>query len=454
MFDRSDTILFLDDNHVADHARLQRVWHEPRKFGPVLTPTEPWERHCVIVYGSVLPHPEGGYHMWYQTYSRHVRAPDRAVFCYARSEDGINWEKPVIGDHEWNGSRENNIFYVHPGDTWLSTANVVHDPADPNPARRYKLVSSMRIDGVPGICAMFSPDGMHWSAPDRHLLTSASDRVTLMHDPGGDVPWVIYCRRHGMDAEFRRRVVYRSESRDFETWSEPAPCVVPDLRDSWDVQFYAMPAFSYHDVYIGGLQRLWSTPDRLDVELAVSRDTTNWERSRETFLKNGAEGSWDSAWVGLASSPPIERDDWLWFYHEGREQSHTQAYPFPRGSIGLAMIRKDRFAGLQAGNTEGWVTTNPFRYESGAIGLNVNAKGGAGPTDHYVRTGSARVEVIGENGEPIDGFGYDDSIPTQGDEATWQPEWIGGGLEELAGRTISLRIYLVHAELFAITLTR
>ena len=296
MFRNTDTELFLDDHAIADTVRLERVWRQPRKFGPVLTPDRPWEKHCVIMYGSILPRPEGtGYQAWYQTFSTHVRGPERAVFCYAESDDGVTWEKPVIGDYEWQGSRDNNIFFIHPDTKWLSTLTVACDVDEPDESRRYKLLHSMHTYDEPGICVMFSADGKHWQPHDEPVLANASDRTTLLHAPGRDAPWIAYCRRHGMMQEHRSRIVYRSESADFVDWSDPEPCLAPDLEDSWDQQFYAMPAFRYRNLYLAGVQRLWSTPDTLDVELIVSRDTVNWTRSRNTFLPVGSAGEWDCA---------------------------------------------------------------------------------------------------------------------------------------------------------------
>jgi hypothetical protein len=34
----------------------------------------------------------------------------RSRLCYAISQDGLNWEKPILGLVEYHGSRDNNIL--------------------------------------------------------------------------------------------------------------------------------------------------------------------------------------------------------------------------------------------------------------------------------------------------------------------------------------------------------
>ena len=452
------TCLFLDDEHISRTARLTRSYETMRKFGPVVQPDRPWEYNCVTIYGSVLPKPDGsGYQMWYQNFSRHERGPGRAVFCYAESEDGVRWEKPELGLFEREGTRRNNVVLVHWGSTWLSTLNVIYDDAEEREDRRYKMLFSAADDGEgPGLFVAFSPDGIRWAVERTPVRTDASDRTTLMHDPGAEAPFVAFTRRHGMMQEHRSRAIYRSESSDFLTWTEPELMLTPDLRDSWDVQLYGMPAFRYRDLYIGGLKRLWSTPDRIDTELVTSRDGRSWRRTRHTVLSNGPEGSWDSKWVALASSAPIECSGALYFYHEGRAQAHGGMAPFPRGGIGLAALPVDRFASIEAGPTEGILEMKPCQWQGGHIELNVDATGLSRRVNSHTFGGIALAEVLDENGAPMPGFTRGDARAIHGDEAARRVEWRtssddGNPLDALIGRTISLRVYLTSARLYAVT---
>lgn len=442
MFSRSDTVLFLDDEAIAQTARLSRVWEQPKKFGAVLVPDRVWEHQCVVVYGSVLPNPDGGgYQVWYQNFATHVRGPERAVFCYATSQDGIHWEKPSLGLFSYRGSRDNNI--VHMAERmWLSTLTVVIDPRDAE-ERRYKMLFSCNEEG-PGLYAAFSPDGIRWNVHREPVCTAASDRTTMLFDPEREAPYVAFTRAHGqaMHRDFHGRAVYRTESRDMITWSDLEPTLHPDLDDPWDVQFYGMPAWKYRDLYMGGLKRLWTTPDRIDTELVTSRNTRVWRRSRSTFLPNGEGDAWDRKWAALASSPPIERDGQLWFYHEARKQAHGQRYPFPQGVICLATLPKDRFCALEAGPTEGIVTLHQFCCTGGRLLVNYKVQG----------AGGVRVEVLDEAGTPVPGLTRDDACALQGDNPAGEAAWKDGAtLDLLNGRTIGLRIHLTNARLYAVS---
>jgi len=444
MFDKTDTILFLDHEAIAQTVRLSRVWEQPNKFGAVLVPDRVWEHQCVVVYGSVLPNPDGGgYQMWYQNFATHVRGPERAVFCYATSADGVHWEKPSLGLVSYRGSQDNNIVLMAEK-MWLSTLTVVLDPREAE-ERRYKMLYSCNEEG-PGLYAAFSPDGIHWTVRPRPVCTSASDRTTMLFDPAREAPFVAFTRAQGeaMRRDFHGRIIYRTESPDMLTWSALEPTLWPDLDDPWDVQFYGMPAWRYRDLYLGGLKRLWTTPDRIDTELVTSRDTRTWRRSRASFLPNGEGEAWDRKWVALASSPPIEREGQLWFYHEARKQAHGQRYPFPQGAICLATLPKDRFCALEAGPTEGLVRTKPFLWEGGKLCLNGKVH----------NSGGIRVEVLDEAGAPIAGFTRDDAATMHGDSPAWEPAWgREATLDALRGRTIALCLHLANARLYALSRT-
>ncbi len=98
------------------------------------------------LHGTVI-HDGGKFRMWYlgmlQTEFKHGQAPDYwRPMCYAESADGIHWTKPELGLVDFNGNRRNNICLIE-GDPFSLTRvddflSVLHDPADPDPARRYK----------------------------------------------------------------------------------------------------------------------------------------------------------------------------------------------------------------------------------------------------------------------------------------------------------------------------
>ena len=61
---------------------------------------------------------------------------------------------------EWEGSRHNNILPW--GENWMRRPNVMIDPADPDPGRRYKMTFVDVIGGRTAITKGYSNDGIHW----------------------------------------------------------------------------------------------------------------------------------------------------------------------------------------------------------------------------------------------------------------------------------------------------
>jgi hypothetical protein len=91
------------------------------------------------------PHREGG-----------KKIDPRRQVAYAVSRDGLRWEKPQLGIVEYAGSRRNNLVDLAGGNGFRA---VLHDPADPDPGRRFKAAyqtSPMRLS------VAYSPDGLRW----------------------------------------------------------------------------------------------------------------------------------------------------------------------------------------------------------------------------------------------------------------------------------------------------
>src|SRR5262245_20745340 len=109
----------------------------------VLRPGPPGSHDETILYYGTVIRIGDTFHMWYcGNYGpfRPLNGFERksTVICYATSKDGVNWEKPNLGLVEFNGSKNNNIVDFRDPLHW-STAAMLYDPEDPDPARRYKL---------------------------------------------------------------------------------------------------------------------------------------------------------------------------------------------------------------------------------------------------------------------------------------------------------------------------
>ena len=116
----SETQLFVDDALISAKSGVVRTLHRAKKLEqPVLLSDRPWEGGRVYIYGTV--HYDAAaqqFRMWYLTRlgrGQQHRAPGLRerqgdMILYATSADGIHWEKPELGLHEFDGSRANNIL--------------------------------------------------------------------------------------------------------------------------------------------------------------------------------------------------------------------------------------------------------------------------------------------------------------------------------------------------------
>ena len=92
--------------------------------------------------------------------------------CYARSNDGISWEKPNLGLAEFEGSKDNNIVVgsAPAGIEKISTEGMVfYDPKAPEDQKfRYATRIS---DELKDTVIFSSPDGIHFRQTHKKVLT-------------------------------------------------------------------------------------------------------------------------------------------------------------------------------------------------------------------------------------------------------------------------------------------
>src|ERR1051325_7507444 len=91
--------------------------------------------------------------------------------CYAESDDGIHWTKPALGQVLFKGSRANNAVAIP--HVMVGAINVIREPDEPDPARRYKMVYQYMPDQSdpideeygwrPTVALAVSPDGLRWT---------------------------------------------------------------------------------------------------------------------------------------------------------------------------------------------------------------------------------------------------------------------------------------------------
>jgi hypothetical protein len=427
--------LFIDDHLVSSRKNVVRRYHAFRKHrdNPLIVVDRPWEKWVVRV-GQVLPAEDGsGFRMYYNCWSEPPEGSGRrwgSFMCYAVSKDGLKWEKPNLGLHEYKGSRDNNILPNAPG-------NIMFTPWEPDPQRRYRGVG-----GGGQYHAYSSPDGIQWKRDSTEPIISGGDTSHFYWDPHTKR---FRCTVKGTGARvngdvggLRRRTVGYSETTDLINFPPMRLIMAPDdIDDLWckpdtvqRTHFYGCDILPYETMYIGLLQIYRAAEPEgyfhgpLWLELVSSRDGMHWLRaepdtairgiyslqdtSRPPLLNIGKYREFDD---GMVIAPaPIMVGDELWLYYSGYDELHDW---LPYGAaIGLAKMRKDGFVSLDADEVAGEVVTKRFENTGGTLQVNYDARGGA-----------LCVEVLDDQGRVIPGYGADECMPLTGSQIRGPVAW-------------------------------
>ncbi len=438
---RAGTELFVDDVNIAAKANVTRTVHAARKLAhPVLTGDGGAPAR---IYGTVhRDAATGEFRMWYGR-------------NYATSRDGLDWEKPALEITRVAGKPTNIVLPKGGG-------GVLVDEAEPDPAKRYKALLAEPIE-VGGFSGYYSADGLNWHryGQDR-LLTVGSEVGQVMRDPATR-KYFAYIRpyppKHFPKAVREKRLGAVLTSDDFVHWSEMKIVLVPDaVDDAWvkapdqRTEFYAMNGFAYGRSYLGivplfRIERIVekTEPNRsrydgpMEGQLITSRDGLNWSRmqNRSPVIPSGPD--FDQSIMNVATGPLVVGDE-VWHYYTAINATHGAPTPPKRITVALARWRLDGFVSLDAGPAEGVVETTLIKPER-VSGLEVNADAAGGRLS---------IEVLGEDGRPLPGYGAAEAAVIVGDSVRHAARWAGG--ERLPDQPFCLRFRFVNARLFSYTL--
>ncbi len=445
--------LFLDDHVIDRLVGVRRVLGQAKRHpsNPIVKPEHSWEGTAlespIVFWDEDLKR----FRMYYWAIG-----PKVIYTCYATSRDGLSWKKPVLGLHAGpDGSRKNNIVLRGKGPS-ARTRYVVRNPYSDDPARTYL---AMYIDNTPGLTEYiaYSPDGLNWTTS--HAI---GDLRSVTGKPPTANPRFFLVEQGWVSGKGNRyRGIWRTESRDLETWGGGSWAIRRQPDDNPNVEFYHAASHflgehTYHGLHLGyyypfhteaegkKLENGVRMAGTIDSSLMVSRDTVNWKLvDRKTpLLSTGKTGRWDAGMVFV--SPEVVVGDELRLYYGAWRKEHS-AGATNDGAIGLASLRLDGFVSLETKNdASGFVVTRPFELAGDLLQVNANAK-----------NGQLLVEVLDRSGDPIEGFSAATCRPLQKDRLRHEIRWGGKRrLEELTGRTIRLRFQLDgQAKLFAFEIT-
>ncbi len=493
--------LFIDDHELEVIDNLARKLHQPQKYhgNAVLRPENRWENCSIQI--RTTPAWDDEEQLYKVVYMASAEGDDPNVtldvtgapvggetfFCLATSEDGVNWEKPTLGQYDYQGlhwtgrplGKENNILGTE-GKLLLAP---IYDPLDPDPRRRYKGMGWW--PGISGLTPAVSPDCIEWS-PLKNTNVPSSDEAHLTHLRDEKL-FVAMVKHRGPDGKSPYgRSFCLSTSPDLENWTELEQVFHADQQDQengleriarffedpeyltpvynrpeeYQTDVYNFPAFKYEGIYLAfPVMHHWvakhpplyeNVDSRKSIELASSRDLRTWERvvNRAPFMelsKIGDGSAYDLS-QNVMTNGPLVRNNELWFYYLGcRDRSLSIADTLNREYLDstaacLARMRMDGFVSLKGGIEWGSVLTKPMEVGGDQLHLNVDSW-----------RGRVKVEVIdASDGSKVAGYGADDCVPAIEDNIDHVVNWKGkSGLSELRGRTVKLRFSLWNGEIYS-----
>lgn len=469
--------LFVDDFLIAE-TTLVREFHQPekQKGNPLLSPEEPWEvgktrqpMAAPFSDGAFFNPATDRFQLWYM-------AGWFDGTALATSRDGLKWDRPhydvvpgsnlvLKGDLPW---RRDGVSI------WLD-----HDAKQPD--ERYKMFLYARsgelggeLSNAPGGTLHTSPDGIHWTL--RGTTGATGDNTTFFYNPFRKV-WVFSHRtNHTLEGTSARTRSY-TEHKDFhealgDGWKKKPPVfwARSDSADRPDPaglsirpQLYKIDAVAYESVMLGLFEVLYGPhnntaakggyPKLTELQVAFSRDGFHWDRQqRKPFIAASRKaGSWERAYVTSTGGCCLVVGDKLHFYYgafEGDESLKVADVPAGKGiwtgmyakaSTGLATLRRDGFASMNADGNGGALTTVPVAFQGSHLFVNVDAP-----------QGLLQVEMLDEAGKVIEPFTRENCVPLKADQTRHPVRWKGArDLSSLRGRAVRFRFHLTDGKLYA-----
>ncbi len=456
--------LFLDDFLIDRMTNLRRQVHPPSKHpaNPLIKQDFPWEKRMIETYGTVLFDASiQKFRCWYLASESPDSSPEYYV-CYAESEDGITWKKPLVGETPFGAHQKHNI--VLRGGHGIS---VLSTPDDSDPGRRYKATG--------GDLFAWSPDGLHWTTENCRYAVRKNDTGSSFVQWKGEYLWFvrnqepetgtrIFDPMSGKHWSGTMRGVGLSVSTDFKTWSPKESILRTDLRDNfpWG-QPHALCVTPYGDILIGLLPILSLYPDDdnnsfgpWDVQLVVSRDGRKWDRvaDRQVFMPHAPEVPlesrlWDARFH--PSSTMFVKDDLIYIYYYGANKLHGEGRHLESEisethyGIGLATLPVDRFVSLRPYDwlRSGEVHTKLLKFKG--TDLVINAE---------VEAENLHVELVDASGRTFPGFELESSVAERCDPLRFRILWKSGDLtrtlQDVPHDTpVRLRISIRDGDLFS-----
>ena len=442
------------DNYLIDKLNgTHIVMYSPHDEGVVMYFNKPWEGsfcgYCTIIKAGE----------YFSAYYRGVPEAgkdgnSKEVTCYARSKDGIHWEKPSLNIHNINGSVANNVILANEAPATHNFSPFLDTNPDARPDQKYKGFGGTEESGL---IAFSSPDGIHWKRMQNsgvyHKGVFDSQNVPFWSEK--EKCYVCYFRTWTGGGYKGFRSVSRATSKDFINWSEPVTMTFGDTPSEHLYTQQTSPYFRAPHIYvaIGGrlmpgrqiltdeqAKKLKVDPgyfkDCSDAYFMTTRGGNVYVRTfMESFIRPGIGLN---NWISRSNYPALN------VVQTGPEEMSiyvNQDYAQPTAHLHRYSLRIDGFTSISAPYSGGEVVTKPFNFSGKELEINYSTSA----------AGEIRFEMQDENGKPILGFTMEESQVLIGNEIARIVSWKEKeNVKELVSKPVRLRIYMKDADLYSL----
>ncbi len=514
----NDVPQYFFDNAVIEQIQdITRTVHSPTKQpDPLIRKDRPWEvtPYCTVNGWTVVRDSVSGeFKCWYDDFPVDTAEVARAktLYCvsswtsFARSTDGLNWEKPELDYLEIDGRKTNIVIGNKPPFHKLDSTTVFEDTLETDPKKRFKMLLTRYIYAKdrsdeelaatlvlkPGfdvgsdevrIEMHYSEDGINWTPCDelprygRHgnglgdaytffidsdsgiyrFLTRAAGMLSIHHDSRRPKTNSFFPPAYpGDESRMNKRRVFLSESKDLIHWSLPKSILTPDaLEDNLDDSYYGMVQTKIGDIYVGFLNVLQEVSNTLDVRLLYSRDGYDWHfmNQRQPWLTTTVD-SWDQCMVNI-SNAPIPVEDELYVFYGGADCHHDWWMMGEYENLDLPEVNNRELVqyaiGLARMRLDGFVSVDAKAVREGILvtralitnGRTLELNAACGPK------GYVEVEVTDADDNILDGFSRSDCDAFTGDRVKTTITW-KGKTEIPQLDSLRLRFFMRDASLYS-----
>jgi len=436
-----------------DNASLKL--HAPIDKGVVMYFDKPWEgpfsAYCTVIKDGDL------FRLYYRglpTAGKDGRPDERT--CYAESQDGIHWSKPVLKIHEVNGLLNNNIILSDIAPVTHNFSPFIDNRLDVNPKHKFKALGGIESSGL---IPYVSEDGIHWTNLQKEPVLrgrkSDFDSQNISFWSEEEQLYICYYRTWVTVDETQYRSVARVTSKDFINWTKPIEMVFGETPQEHLYTNQTSPYYRAPHIYISiaarfmlnrqvltdeEAKRLEVNPeyfnDCSDVILMTTRGGNSYDRTfMESFIRPGIGLQ---NWVSRSNYPALN------IVQTSPEEMSiyvNQDFAQPTAHLHRYALRIDGFTSVNAPYKGGEMITKPIRFTGKELQINF-ATSAAG----YVK-----VEILDLNGNKIKGFELENAKEIIGNEIEKTVSWKGNpDLKKLNDKPVRLRFVMKDADLYSI----